>query len=581
MHPSDLKSLSIDELKELATELRVTITNSLTKTGGHLASNLGIVEITLALHREFHSPNDKIIFDTSHQSYIHKIVTGRGPQLDTIRQFKGLSGFCDPGESVFDHFYSGHAGSALSLGLGVAHKRDLLDEEFYVLPVLGDASFTCGLTLEALNNMHDYKNLIIILNDNDMSISHSVGRINVLLKDAKKTENFFSAFGLNYLGPIDGHDLSSLVDTINIAKNINGPVVIHAKTIKGHGLDYASEKPIKYHGVKPFDYKTGAFYQTSLLKPTFPKIFGKHLLKMAEKDSTIVATPPAMPSGSCLTEFMEKYPKRCLDVGIAEGHCVSFAGGLAYGKKLKVVASVYSTFLQRALDNVFQDVCLQNLPVLFALDRGGIAGGDGITHNGIYEISFLAALPNMVIAQPRDGHLLKELMSSAFSYNKPVTIRYPNLPTEDNITPLMPRPIGKGEVLKMGKEIAILALGHLTELAMQIDLILQEENIKVTIIDPIFIKPLDTELLDQIISSHSIIITLEEHALINGFGSLINSYVMNSKSKAKVKNFGIPDEYIEHGSYKDLMNSLDLTPRAIAGQIISLKRDLCDYSLIS
>ncbi|MBA2727631.1 MAG: 1-deoxy-D-xylulose-5-phosphate synthase, partial [Parachlamydiaceae bacterium] len=443
--PQDLKKLNIGQLGKLAEEIRQRIIEVLSVNGGHLASNLGSVELTLAMHYVFDSPNDKFLWDVSHQTYTHKMLTERNDRFPTIRQHKGLCGFSHPKESPHDHFHAGHAGTALSLALGMATTRDLCSQQGYVVPVIGDATLTCGMSLEALNNIsRDLKKFIVILNDNEMSISQNVGAITKILsrilsnpttnkihqeldsfiskipsygsalskQGHKFTESvknlvspaaYFEQYGLSYIGPIDGHDVRKIIEILEGVKNSQWPVIIHLLTKKGQGMESAINNPVSYHGAKPFNVETGEFLPATSTKPTFPKIFGSHLLKMAEKDSSIVAVTPAMTAGSCLDEFIQKYPNRCFDVGIAESHAVTFSGGLAHGGKLKVVTSIYSTFLQRAFDNLFHDVCLQEKPVVFAIDRAGISGPDGSTHHGIYDISFLNAMPNMVICQPRDG----------------------------------------------------------------------------------------------------------------------------------------------------------------------------------
>ena len=611
--PSDLKELKLEELQTLASEIRQKIIDTLAITGGHLASNLGIVELTIAMHKVFNSPFDKFIFDVSHQSYPHKLLTGRQNKFDRIRQFKGLCGFSHPKESPHDHFLAGHAGTALSLALGTAKNRDLLHRDEYILPILGDASLTCGLTLEALNNIpKELKKFIVILNDNNMSISKSVGTIsNILsrffssptsnklysemqhllakipnvggflakqsgkvtesLKNLVSTAPFFEQFGLSYVGPIDGHDIGQLIDVLEALKNSPKPVLLHVLTVKGKGMETAINDPICYHGCKPFDKVTGKFHATPNAKPTFPQIFGKHILKMAEEDPSVVAITPAMPAGSCLEEFMEKHPERCLDVGIAEGHSITFGGGLAYNKKLKIVCSIYSTFLQRALDNLFHDVCLQELPVVFAIDRAGISGPDGSTHHGIYDIGFLNAMPNMVICQPRNGQLLKELMQSAFDWNRPVAIRYPNMATEDLDLPLEKRELGVADVLQEGSQIVIIALGVMCNTAVDIAKRLESYGIHPTVIDPIFVKPLDTELFCRILSSHTHVITIEEHSMAVGLGSIMNSFIIrNGFNHLTVANFGIPDMFLEQGSNKEILEEIGLSPDKIWARLVDV-----------
>lgn len=612
-NPLDLKELSLEELIELAAEIRQKIIDTLAITGGHLASNLGIVELTIALHKVFDSPLDKFIFDVSHQTYPHKLLTGRQNKFEKIRQFKGLCGFSHPKESPHDHFFAGHAGTALSLALGTAKNRDLSDRDEYILPILGDASLTCGLTLEALNNIpKELKKFIVILNDNNMSISKNVGAITNILsrflnnptsnkiyneienllgkipnlggflakqghkvaesvKNLVSTAPFFEQFGLSYVGPIDGHDLGQLIDVLEALKESPKPVLLHVLTVKGKGMETAINDPTCYHGAKPFDKITGKFHATPNAKPTFPQVFGRHILQMAEKDSSIVAITPAMPAGSCLEAFMDKYPDRCLDVGIAEGHSVTFGGGIAYGKNLKVVCSVYATFLQRALDNAFHDVCLQELPVVFAIDRAGISGPDGSTHHGIYDIGFLNAMPNMVICQPRNGHILKELMECAFTWNRPTAIRYPNMSTDEQNAPLQKREMGTAEVLREGKQVAIIALGHMCQTAAEVADLLEHYGIQATIIDPVFLKPLDADLLCKVFSTHTQVITIEEHAMSVGLASIINSFIVrNGFTHLSVANFGIPDMFLEQGSYKELIKEISLTPEAITGQVVDI-----------
>jgi len=610
-NPQDLKNLSAHLLVQLAAEIRHRIIEILSINGGHLASNLGSVELTIALHRVFNSPDDKFIWDVSHQTYVHKILTGRNDQFHTIRQFKGLCGFSHPKESPHDHFHAGHAGTALSLALGVAKNRDLTKRQEYVIPIIGDATLTCGMSLEALNNIsRDLKRFIVILNDNAMSISKNVGAITHILsrmlsnpttnkiyqeldtlvskipsygtllskQGHKITESlknlvspaaYFEQYGLSYIGPIDGHDVKKLIDVLEGVKESQWPVVLHVLTKKGQGMEEAVNNPITYHGAKPFNKDTGKFIPQTVNKPTFPKIFGAHLLKMAENDPSIVAVTPAMSAGSCLDEFMKKFPDRCLDVGIAESHAITFSGGLAYGGRMKVVASIYATFLQRAMDNLFHDVCLQQLPVVFAIDRAGISGPDGSTHHGIYDISFLNAMPNMIITQPRNGHVLKELLESAFTWGRPTAIRYPNMATEELNIPIQPRELGKGEILAEGKDLLIIALGHMNNTAIQVRETLLKQGISATIMDPVFIKPLDTELLCKLLVTHQKIVTIEEHSVVSGMGSIINHFLLSQGyNNVQVLNLGIPETFIEHGSNAELLDEIGLSPSKISQQIV-------------
>lgn len=611
--PQDLKNLSIEQLPELAREIRERIIEVMSVNGGHLASNLGSIEFTIALHYVFNSPADKFIFDVSHQTYTHKILTGRNAKFPTIRQHKGLCGFAYPKESEHDHFQAGHAGTALSLALGVSKTRDLNEGNNYIIPIIGDATLTCGTALEALNNMNrDLQRFIVILNDNNMSISNNVGAITqilsrlinsptctkmhqelekfiskipsygkaIALKGRKVAETlknlfsqslFFEQYGLNYIGPVDGHNIAELVALFKNVCDSQWPLVIHLKTNKGHGMDAAINNPITYHGVRPFNIETGKFLPAKSNQPTFPSIFGRHLLEMGKNDPSIIVVTPAMSKGSCLDDFIEAFPERGLDVGIAESHAVTFAGGLAHGgggSKKIVFVSIYATFLQRAFDNLFHDVCLQELPVIFAIDRAGISGPDGSTHHGIYDISFLNAMPNMVITQPRDGHLLKELMESAPSYNRPVAIRYPNMATDEYDKPLQKRELGQGEILAKGKEILIIALGHLCKTALTVRENLLKLGIQVTILDPIFLKPIDGDLLCDLLLTHQRVITLEEHSTQCGLGSIINHFLMkNNYSNISVLNLGLPEAFIEHGSHTELMDALGLTAPKITETI--------------
>jgi 1-deoxy-D-xylulose-5-phosphate synthase len=609
--PAELKNLSWDELDELAEEIRSRIIEVLSVNGGHLSSNLGVVELTIALHRVFDSPHDKFIFDVSHQSYPHKLLTGRNNRFDKIRKYKGLCGFTHPKESEHDHFFAGHAGTAFSLALGVAKSRDLDEGKEHVIPILGDASLTCGLTLEALNNVPKHlPRFIAILNDNAMSISKNVGNIkNILsrllsnplsnrvyseiqellskvpgygptlehlgkkmmesMKNLVSPAPFFEEFGLSYVGPIDGHNIQTLVRTLENLRDTARPVLLHVMTVKGKGMPIAIANPTPYHGVRPFDLCSGKILPSPSTKQTFPKIFGRHILKMADLDPDLICITPAMPAGSCLEDFMLRYPERCLDVGIAEGHAVTFAGGLSHQGKKRVVACIYATFLQRALDNLFQDVCMQELPVVFALDRSFVSGPDGSTHHGIYDISFLNAMPNMIIAQPRDGQVLKELLESSFGWGKPCAIRYPNLETEESDLPLKARRPGRAEILASGKDLLLIALGHTCQTALKIRELLEPKGIIATVVDPVFVKPLDTDLLTELLASHRFVATIEEHALNGGLGMIFNNFLIQSGHRhAEVVNIGIPDIWVQFGSNSELMRELGLDAESIAARLL-------------
>lgn len=622
--PNDLKNFSLSDLLSLRDEIRQRIISVLSITGGHLASNLGALELSIGLHKVFNSPHDKFIFDVSHQSYVHKLLTGRNERFPTLRQTHGLSGFSHPLESSHDHFYAGHAGTALSLALGVAKRRDLEKKDEYVIPIIGDATLTCGLSLEALNNVNrDLKRFIVVLNDNEMSISKNVGAITRILsrmicntttnwlhqevdslisrlpklgstlshqghKISESLKNlfspaaFFEHFGLSYIGPIDGHDIKQVIDAFEGVKGSTWPVILHFLTKKGHGMDEAIKNPVTWHGAKPFCMNTQKFLPTQSIKPTFPKVFGKHILEMADQDETIIAVTPAMSCGSCLDPFIAKYPDRCIDVGIAESHAVTFCGGLAHGGKLKVVCSIYATFLQRAFDNVFHDICLQELPVVFAIDRAGIAGGDGQTHNGVYDIGFLNAMPNMVIAQPRDGDLLKDLLESAFSWGSPAAIRYPNAETIETDREPRRREVGRGEVLSLGSGLVIIGLGSMAYTAIAVKEELKTFGFDATVVDPIFVKPLDTELLADLLLTHTTIVTIEEHSLKSGLGSIINHYLLSHGfNNIQSINYGIPETFVEQGKVSDLLDEMGLTVKKITESLVKKLSHTCQEAFRS
>ena len=603
LSPQDLQKLSLNELDDLADELRSRIVNVLSVNGGHLASNLGTVELTIALHYVFNAPKDKFVFDVSHQTYTHKLLTGRNYKFDKIRKHEGLCGFSHPKESKYDHFYAGHAGTALSLALGMAKNRDFFNEDEYVVPIIGDATLTCGMVLEALNNLpQDLKRFIVVLNDNAMSISDNVGAIsailsrlisnplihkfypeyghkkNVLKQIQQNIENhkhpspatFFEQYGLNYVGPIDGHDTKKLIQKLTALKKLDGPHLLHVITTKGKGMPEAMKSPITHHGAKPFNPDSGKFLPNPSSQPTFPKVFGKHILEMAQNNENLMAVTPAMSYGSCLDSFKEAHPNRCIDVGIAEAHAVTYCGGIAYGKKIKVFTSIYATFLQRAFDNLFHDVCLQEIPVVFAIDRGGLSGADGPTHHGIYDIGFLKVMPNMVICQPRDGQVLKELMNEAFKWNRPTAIRYPNMVTENDSIPQVTRELGKGEVLVLEEGVLIIALGHMNTEALEVHEILKKKGISSSVFDPIFVKPLDEEKLSELLKTHDKIITIEEHSLQAGLGSSINQFlIQNQYQNIKVLNKGIPDRYLQVGTRNELLEEIGLLPEKIVEDAIS------------
>ena len=572
---------TLSSLKSKAKELRERIIHVVAKNGGHLGASLGAVDLILSLHKVFSSPYDKIIFDTGHQAYAHKLLTDRADRFDTLRTYKGICGFTDPTESIHDHFFAGHAGTALSLALGVHDSYNQDPSGPWTIALIGDASLSCGLTLEALNNItSSHKRLLVVLNDNGMSISKGCGNYHEYLQNIQNLsldlpkenfKNIFSLFQCKYLGPIDGHDPDKLVDLWKKLKDQQGPFLVHAKTIKGFGLDYAENSPTVWHGPKPFCIETGTFKKVTSTKIPFPKILGKHLFTLKKKEPNLHVITPATATGACLEEFHDCFPTHFHDVGIAEGHAVTYAAGLSRFQNVKVVLSIYATFLHRALDNLFHDVVLQNIPLILAVDRAGLSPQDGSTHHGIYDISFLKAMPGLLIAQPRDGRLLKELFDSALLYNRPIAIRYPNLETTISQTSTSYRPIGKGEVLVRGNplsKILFLSLGHMAQTALDCHEKLLEKGIQSTVFDPIFLKPLDEEQLLPLIEQHEWIFILEEHAKNSGLGSIVLDFLMDKEIfNKRVYTFGIPDQFYGHGSYNQLLDEAGLTTEKIFEKI--------------
>lgn len=611
--PEDLKKLNYEDLKKLSKEIRDFLLESVSKTGGHIASNLGVVELTLAIHKVFNSPKDKIVWDVGHQAYVHKIVTGRMDKFETLRQFNGLSGFPKYNESIHDSFETGHSSTSISAGLGMAMARDVKGDNHSVISVIGDGALTGGMAFEALNHAgHSETDFIVILNDNEMSISENVGGLskylnrlrtdpayfkmkddveNVLSKipaigksvvktaqKAKETIKYFfvpgvlfEELGFTYIGPVNGHDIEELTEVLKRAKKMKGPVLIHTITKKGKGYRFAEKYPDKYHGISgAFDIKTGKKIKKAEGK-TYSQIFGETLLELVEENSDIVAITAAMPSGTGLSEFAEKYPKRFFDVGIAEQHAVTFSAGLA-SNGLRPVFAVYSTFLQRGYDQVLHDVCLQNLPVVFCIDRGGLVGQDGETHHGVFDLSFLSNIPNLKIALPKDGKELKAMMKYAFSQKTPIAIRYPrgisiDLNVENNNDDVHDE---KAEVLLKGKDVCIIAVGKMVSTAIEVANMLKEDGIESTVINARFVKPLDEETILANIKEVKNIFTLEDNVRIGGFGTQVVD--MLSKNGVKNKNtrvFAFPDKFIEHGNTETLFKHYNLDAESIYNQISS------------
>ncbi|MDP2432617.1 MAG: 1-deoxy-D-xylulose-5-phosphate synthase [Pseudomonadota bacterium] len=578
--PADLKALSRPQLKEVADELRQFIIESVARTGGHLASNLGVVELTVALHRVFDTPIDRIVWDVGHQTYAHKILTGRRERMNTLRQTDGLSGFPKREESPYDAFIAGHSSTSISAALGMAVAARLKGEERRVVAVIGDGAMTAGMAFEALNNAGAMDaNLLVILNDNDMSISANVGALNSYLTKllsgrfynnlrsrgekilsnlppvyelAKRAEEhikgmvtpgtLFEEFGFNYLGPIDGHDLDALIPTLVNIRALKGPQFLHVVTRKGKGYELAEANPCLYHGVSKFKVEVGVTPKVAP-RPTYTEVFGQWLCDMAAVDERLVAITPAMCEGSGMTEFTQRFPNRYFDVGIAEQHALTFAAGLACEGHKPVVA-IYSTFLQRAYDQLIHDVALQDLPVLLAIDRAGLVGADGATHAGAFDLSFLRCIPNMLIAVPSDENECRCLLSTAYRHVGPSAVRYPRGtgPGAEISASFETFPVGRGVRRRGGKDIAILAFGAPFGAAMQ-----AAEALDASVADMRFVKPLDRELLRQLAESHTRLVTVEENAVMGGAGAAVAEALAEMGITMPLLHLGLPDRFVEHG----------------------------------
>ena len=604
--PADLRRLPRSQLKPLADELRAYVLDSVSKTGGHLSSNLGTVELTVALHYAFNTPDDRLVWDVGHQTYPHKILTGRRERMSTLRQFGGLSGFPRRSESQYDTFGTAHSSTSISAALGMALASQFKGEDRCAVAIIGDGSMSAGMAFEAMNNagVHDDCKLLVVLNDNDMSISPPVGALNrhlaqlmsgrfyasarqvgkqvlrvapPLLELARRLEShakgmvvpatLFENFGFNYIGPIDGHDLDSLIPTLENIRHLMstgaGPQFLHVVTKKGQGYKLAEADPIAYHGPGKFDPSLGLQKSSVPAKQTFTQVFGRWLCDMAEHDPRLVGITPAMREGSGMVEFHQRFPTRYHDVGIAEQHAVTFAAGMAC-EGLKPVVAIYSTFLQRAYDQLIHDVALQNLPVVFALDRAGLVGADGATHAGAYDIPFLRCIPNMSIACPADESECRKLLSSAFEQNHPVAVRYPRgagagVPTEPGLQSL---PFGKGEIRRDGAGIAILAFGTLLYPALQ-----AAEMLGATVVNMRWAKPLDTELLLKVAASHAALVTLEEGAVMGGAGSAVGEALQAAGVDKPLLQLGLSDEFLEHGDPAHLLALQGLDAPGITASI--------------
>ncbi len=598
--PSDLKRLSVTELENLAQEIREELIAVISKNGGHLGPNLGVVELTIALHYVFDTPTDNFVFDVSHQAYVHKLLTGRRKQFHTIRQADGLNGFMVRAESPHDCYGAGHAGTALSAALGMASARDMRGSKEHVVALCGDAAFTCGITFEALNNAaHHTKKLIVILNDNEWSIDKNVGAIanyfnrittspqfgylhdkagelverlggKGALKLARKAEEaaksiifpsvIFEEMGLTYYGPVDGHDIESLIKTFEFLKEQENPVLLHVLTKKGRGFDLAMSKQKKYHGVGPGTYDVTGEEMNSPAPPTYSVVFADTLSKLADTNNKIVAITGAMPNGTALDRFQPKHPDRYFDVGIAEEHAVLFAAGLAT-KGFKPVCAIYSTFLQRAFDPIVHDVALQNLPVVFAMDRGGLSGDDGPTHHGLFDISYLRCVPNLVHMSPKDEDEFADMIHTAIQHPGPIAVRYPRGSgpgTKVKETPAL-IPIGKAEVIQHGQQVALWSYGQMLPMAREVAAALQAQGVSAAVINARFAKPLDTGTLEFFARSAEVIVTFEDHVIKGGFGSAVMEELGQLGVTTPVIRMGWPDQFIEHGKPDHLRAKYGLT----------------------
>ena len=610
---NDVKQLSLLECEQLAQEIRDFLIRSLSETGGHLASNLGVVELTIALHRFLHFPEDKLVWDVGHQAYTHKILTGRKEQFATLRKTGGLSGFPKRKESDCDAFDTGHSSTSISAGLGLVQARDLKGENYQVVSVIGDGALTGGMAYEALNNAAELKkNFIIILNDNEMSITRNVGGMssyldhirmaapytelkmgvtNALKKIPKvgdgmvdalhKTKSsikqlvipgmLFENMGLTYLGPVDGHDMRQLGKVLQEAKRKQGPVLIHVLTEKGRGYEPAMRHPARFHGAAPYEIETGL--PKSNGNPSYTDIFSTVMRKFGDREPDVVAVSAAMVPGTGLKRFGNMFPERLFDVGIAEEHAVTFAAGLALGG-LRPVVAIYSSFLQRAVDQILHDVCMQNLPVVFAVDRAGLVGSDGETHHGCFDLSYLSMMPNMTVMAPKNKWELSDMLKFAIRQKSPIAIRYPRgeayTGLEDYRAPIE---MGKAEILEKGKEIAILAVGNMVRTAVQVTENLRNCGYEPTLVNMRFVKPLDMDLLEILREDHSLIVTLEENVKSGGFGEQVMTYYGSRLHSPAVRIVAIEDKFVPHGSVEDLMHQQQMDSASVTERILRWKEE--------
>ncbi|OGV77053.1 MAG: 1-deoxy-D-xylulose-5-phosphate synthase [Methylotenera sp. RIFCSPLOWO2_02_FULL_45_14] len=606
-YPQQLRQLERKQLGQLAQELRLFLIDGVSKTGGHLASNLGVVELTIALHYVFNTPDDKLVWDVGHQTYPHKILTGRRMRMQTLRKPQGIAGFPRRAESEYDTFGTGHSSTSISAALGMAVAAQKTGSERRAVAIIGDGAMTAGMAFEALNNAGDMDaNLLVVLNDNDMSISNNVGALNnyltkllssrfynkvrssgkkvlsavpPMMEFAKRAEEhvkgmvtpgtLFEEFGFNYIGPIDGHDLESLIDTLHNIKQLSGPQFLHIVTQKGKGFEPAEDNPNKFHGVGKFDPFNGNALHAKSQK-TYTEVFGDWLVDMASIDTRLIGITPAMCDGSGLNAFATTYPDRYFDVGIAEQHALTFAAGMACDG-LKPVVAIYSTFLQRAYDQLIHDIALQDLPVLLAIDRAGLVGADGPTHAGSFDLTYLRCIPNVVIMTPSDENECRQMLTTGFQYNGVAAVRYPRgCGTGAAINPeLSAIEIGKGQIVRTGKKIAILAFGSMLAAALE-----AAEQLDATVANMRFVKPIDAALIEELASNHDVIITVEENCVMGGAGSAVLEALQimqqNIKHPIKTLCLGLPDQFIEHGDHATMLADCGLSAKGIASAIAKL-----------
>lgn len=583
--PNDIKKIPADQLPALAEEIREFIIESLSKTGGHLASNLGVVELTIAMHRVFDLPKDKLIWDVGHQSYTHKILTGRKDGFETLRREGGISGFPKRSESDCDVFDTGHSSTSISAGVGYVRARELKKENYSVISIIGDGALTGGMAYEALNNAASLKsNFIIVLNDNEMSITENVGGMSSYLSglrtasaytdfkmDVTKALNripgmLFEDMGLTYLGPVDGHNIPQLIKTFQEAKRFEGPILVHVLTQKGRGYEPAMRHPARFHGAGPFDVKTGLPVGKS--NPTYTDVFSTVMRKMRDRRKDVAAVTAAMMTGVGLKRFSNMFPDRCFDVGIAEEHAVTFAAALSLGGITPVVA-IYSSFLQRAYDQIMHDVCMQNLHVVFAIDRAGLVGYDGETHHGIFDLSYLGSMPNMTILAPKNLWELSDMIKFAVDYDGPIAVRYPRGEAYTGLKEFRaPICLGKSEVIHEGSRVALLAVGSMVKMAEEVQKQLKERmDMDAALVNARFVKPIDEELLRSFADTYELVVTLEENVKDGGFGERVLAFAEEEDLPFGVEIIALPDRFIPHGSVSYQMKQVGFTPEDICGRI--------------